>query len=158
MASTSSRLKNRAALFPLLLLPAVALGLVSCFSFPVEIPLDPECVIDTLVIVKAIPETTALEEKIVAEPAAASDPNLYALIKVLQVSKPMQLQWHWYSPENKLLRRSKSVEINAKGRYLSYFVAWDAMPQSYYAEKKGLWTVLITADGSFLAKTEFQID
>ena len=142
----------------ILALLASALGLFSCFSFRVEIPLDPECVIDTLVIVKAIPEKAALEEKITADPVSASDPNLYALIKVLQVSKPLKLQWHWYAPDNKLLRQSKSVEINAKGKYLSYFVAWDALPQSYYAEKKGRWTVLITADGFFLAKTEFEIN
>ncbi len=146
-----------AAVFRFLLLPVLMLGLFSCFSFRVEVPLDPECVIDTLVIVKAIPDKNALEEKIVAEAAATTDANLYALIKVLQVSKPLKLQWHWYSPENKLMRRSKTVEINAKDKYLSYFAAWDAMPQSYYADKKGRWTVLITADGAFLAKTEFEI-
>jgi len=151
-------LKKRPGPIRVLLLLATALGSFSCFSFRVEVPLDPECVIDTLVIVKAIPEKTALEEKIVAEPAMASDANLYALIKVLQVSKPLKLQWRWYSPDNKLLKESKSVEINAKGKYLSYFVAWDVLPQTYYAEKKGRWTVVITADGSFLAKTEFDVN
>ena len=141
-----------------LALLASALGLFSCFSFRVEIPLDPECVIDTLVIVKAIPEKADLENKIVAEAVAASDANIYALIKVLQVSKPLKLQWHWYAPDNKLLRRSKSVEINAKGKYLSYFAAWDALPQEYYLEKKGRWTVMITANDAYLAKTEFDIN
>jgi hypothetical protein len=131
--------------------------MLSCFSFRVEVPLDPECVIDTLVIVKAIPEKADLENKIAAEPVATTDANIYALIKVLQVSKPLRLQWHWYAPDNKLLRKSKSVVINAKGKYLSYFVAWDALSQTYYSEKKGRWTVLISADGSFLAKTEFEI-
>lgn len=134
------------------------LGLFSCFSFRVEVPLDPECVIDTLVIVKTIPAKADLENKIVAEPVATTDPNIYALIKVLQVSKPLKLQWHWYAPDNKLLRKSKIAEINAKGKYLSYFVAWDVLPQTYYSEKKGRWTVLITADGSFLAKIEFEIN
>jgi hypothetical protein len=155
---TLSRQKKRAAAIQVLVLPAIALALFSCFSFRVEIPLDPECIIDTLVIVKAIPEKAAFEEKTVAEPVATTDPNLYALIKVLQVSKPLKLQWHWYTPDNKLLRQSKVVEINSKDKYLSYFVAWDVLPQSYYAGKKGLWTVLITADGSFLAKTEFLIN
>lgn len=150
--------KRRPGHIRLLTLPAIALGLFACFSFRVEIPLDPECVVDTLVIVKTIPEKTALEEKIAAEPVAATDPSLYALIKVLQVSKPLKLQWHWYAPDNILLRESKSVEINAKGKYLSYFVAWDVLPQTYYADKKGRWTVLITADGTFLAKTEFEIN
>jgi hypothetical protein len=158
MLSTLSRRIKRPACIRILVLPALALALFSCFSFRIELPLDPECVIDTLVIVKAIPEKAALEEKIAAEPVAASDPNLYALIKVLQVSKPLKLQWLWYAPDSKLLKQSKSVEINAKGKYLSYFVAWDVLPQTYYAEKKGRWTVVITADDSFLAKTEFEIN
>lgn len=145
-------------MFKALAVAVMALVLSACFSFPVEIPLDPECVIDTMAIVKTIPEKTALENKIVAEAVTAADPNLYALIKVLQVSKSLKLQWHWYAPDKKLVRESKSVEINAKGKYLSYFVAWDALPQSYYAEKKGRWTVLITVDGSFLAKSEFDIN
>jgi len=151
-------LKKRPGPIRVFLLLATALASFSCFSFRVEVPLDPECVIDTLVIVKAIPEKAALEEKIVAEPVMASDANLYALIKVLQVSKPLKLQWCWYSPDNKLLKESKSVEINAKGKYLSYFAAWDVLPQTYYAEKKGRWTVVVTADGSFLAKTEFDVN
>ena len=158
MVSIISRQKKQQNRFQVPVLLAMALGSFSCFSFRIEVPLDPECVIDTLVIVKAIPEKAALEEKITAEPAAATDPNLYALIKVLQVSKPLKLQWHWYTPDNKLLRKSKSIEINAKGKYLSYFVAWDILPQAYYSGKKGHWTVLITADGSFLAKTEFEIN
>jgi hypothetical protein len=158
MLSTLSRRIKRPACIRVLVLPALALAMFSCFSFRIELPLDPECVIDTLVIVKAIPEKAALEEKIAAEPVAASDPNLYALIKVLQVSKPLKLQWLWYAPDSKLLKQSKSVEINAKGKYLSYFVAWDVLPQTYYAEKKGRWTVVITADDSFLAKTEFEIN
>jgi hypothetical protein len=158
MPPTLSMLKKRPGFIRVLLLPALALGFFSCFSFRVEIPLDPECVIDTLAIVKAVPDKAALDGKIVAEPAAASDANLYALIKVLQVSKPLKLQWRWYAPDNKLLKESKEVEINAKGKYLSYFVAWDVLPQTYYADKKGRWTVVITADGSFLAECGFDVN
>jgi hypothetical protein len=150
--------KKRPSRIRVLLFMVIALGLFSCCSFRVDVPLDPECVIDTLVIVKAIPAKADLENIIAAEPVATTDPNIYALIKVLQVSKPLKLQWHWYAPDNKLLRESKVAEINAKGKYLSYFVAWDALPQTYYLEKKGRWTVLITADDSFLAKTEFEIN
>lgn len=151
MPTTSASIKTLAA-------AAMALALSACFSFPIEIPLDPECVIDCMAIVKAVPEKTALENRIASDPVTAADANVYALIKVLMVSKPLKLQWHWYGPDNKLARESKSIEINAKNKYLSYFVAWDAMPQSYYAEKKGRWTVLITADSEFLAKSEFDIN
>jgi hypothetical protein len=158
MVPTLSRRKKWPGCIRKLVLPALVCGLFSCFSFRVEVPLDPECVIDTLVIVKAIPAKAELENKIAAEPVATTDEKIYALIKVLQVSKPLKLQWHWYSPDNKLLRKSKIAEINAKSKYLSYFVAWDVLAQTYYAEKKGRWTVVITADGSFLAKTEFDIN
>ena len=158
MVPTLPRQTKRPDRIRILALLAIALALISCFSFRVEVPLDPECVIDTLVIVKAIPDKAVLEEKITAEQVATTDPNMYALIKVLQVSKPLKLQWHWYAPDNKLLRKSKTAQINAKGKYLSYFVAWDALPQTYYAEKKGRWTVLITADDAYLAKTEFEIN
>jgi hypothetical protein len=158
MVSILSRQKKRTERFQVLLVLATAFGLVSCFSFRIEVPLDPECVIDTLVIIKTLPAKADMEEKIAAEPVATTDPNIYALIKVLQVSKPLKLQWHWYAPDNILLRKSKSIEINAKGKYLSYFMAWDVLPQTYYSEKKGRWTVLITADGSYLAKTEFEIN
>jgi hypothetical protein len=157
MGPTLSGRKKQPDPIQVLLLLLIAFGLFSCFSLRVEVPLDPECVIDTLVIVKTIPLKADLENKIVAEPVATTDANIYALIKVLQLSKPLKLQWHWYTPDNKLLMHSKSVEINAKSKYLSYFVAWDALPQNYYAEKKGRWTVLITADDAYLAKTEFDI-
>lgn len=158
MDSTLSGRKKLPERLRVLLLLLVPLGLFSCFSFRIELPLDPECIIDTLVIVKAIPAKADLENKIVAEPVATTDANIYALIKVLQLTKPLKLQWLWYSPDNKLLRQSKSVEINAKSKYLSYFVAWDGLPQTFYAEKKGRWTVLITADDAYLAKTEFDIN
>jgi hypothetical protein len=158
MVPTLSRQKKRFDRIQVLLLLTISLGMFSCFSFRVEVPLDPECVIDTLVIVKAIPAKADLEKKITAEPVATTDANIYALIKVLQLSKPLKLQWHWYAPDNKLLRKSTSVEINAKSKYLSYFVAWDALPQTYYLEKKGRWTVLITANDAYFAKTEFDIN
>ncbi len=74
------------------------------------------------------------------------------------MSKPLTLQWHWYSPDNQLVRRSKTVEINAKGKYLAYFAAWDTLPREYFSEKKGNWTVVITVDGGFLAKKEFTVN
>jgi hypothetical protein len=52
-----------------------------------------------------------LEGKNVAKPAVMTDANLFILIKVLQVSKPLKLQWHLYAPDNKLLRKSK-FQIN----------------------------------------------
>jgi len=130
----------------------------SCFSFRVTVPLDPECVVSTLAIVRSEPAAMDFEKPISDEPITASDPAVYSLIKVLQVSKPLKLQWHWYSPDNQLIRQSKTVEINAKSKYLAYFAAWDTLSQSFYSEKKGGWTVVITVDGNFLSKKEFTVN
>jgi len=142
-----------------LLLPAALLCCLSgCFSFRVTIPADPENVVGSLAIVHSEPGKLDLEKPIADEPFSADGAGVYALIKVLQVSRPLTLQWHWYSPANQLARRSPVVQINAKGKYLAYFAAWDILARSYYADKKGNWTVLITADGRFLASREFTVN
>lgn len=140
------------------LLAALLCAVPGCFSFRVTVPLDPECVVGALAIIRSEPGTLDFEKPILDEPLSADGAGVYALIKVLQVSKPLTLQWQWYSPDNQLVRRSPAVQINAKGKYLSYFAAWDILARSYYSEKKGNWTVLITADGSYLASREFTVN
>lgn len=137
---------------------AILFCIPSCFSFRITVPPDPECVVSTLAIVHSEPATMDFEKPINDDPITAGDTAVYSLIKVLQVSKPLKLQWHWYSPDNQLIRQSKIVEINAKNKYLAYFAAWDTLAQSYYSEKKGGWTVVITADGNFLSKKEFTVN
>jgi len=129
-----------------------------CFSFRVTVPLDPECVIGALAVVRSEPAAMDFEKPISDEPVTATDERIYTLVKVLQVSKPLTLQWNWYSPDNQLARQSKTVEINAKGKYLAYFVAWDTLARTVYSEKKGNWTVVITADGAFLARKDFLVN
>jgi len=144
--------------FRVLFLTGLLCCVTSCFSFRVIVPLDPECEVGSLAIVHSEPAAMDFEKPIGDEPVAAGDPAVYALIKVLQVSKPLKLQWHWYSPDNQLIRRSKTVEINARSKYLAYFAAWDMLSQSYYSDKKGAWTVVITLDGNFLSKKEFFVN
>jgi hypothetical protein len=142
----------------LLLLAAFLCCLGGCFSFRVTVPLDPECVVGELAIIHGDPGQLDFEKPLSDEPFNAASAGVYALIKVLQVSKPLTLQWLWYSPDNHLVRRSPAVRINAKSKYLSYFAAWDILSSSNYSEKKGNWTVLITADGGFLASREFTVN
>jgi hypothetical protein len=154
---SSAPRKHRSGLWTLLA-AAILFCLSSCFSFRINVPADPECVVGALAIVQSEPAAMDFEKPIKDEPVATSSPSIFMLIKVLQVSKPLQLQWHWYSPDNQLVRRSKTVEINAKSKYLAYFAAWDTLAHAYYSEKKGAWTVVITVDGAFLAKKEFSVN
>jgi len=136
---------------------ALLLTCTACFSFRVAVPPDPEEVVGTLAIVRTHPGDLDLEKPLADEPVSEDDAGIHSLIKVLQVSRPMILQWHWYSPDNLRLRSSKSVTVNAKARFLAYFAAWDTLPHQYYAGKKGNWAVVITADGRFFARKEFII-
>jgi hypothetical protein len=137
---------------------ALILTLSGCFSFRVAVPADPESVLGTLAIIHSEPATLNLENPISDEAIGSTDAGAIALVKVLQVSRPMTLQWHWYSPDNQRVRSSKTVAINAKAKYLAYFAAWDTLPREYYSEKKGNWTVVITVDASFFAKKEFTVN
>lgn len=141
-----------------LLAAVLLLAFGGCFSFRVTVPDDPDCVVGTVAVVRADPTALDYEKPIADEPLAEDDAGATVLVKVLQVSRPLVLQWHWYSPDNALARRSKTVVINSQGKYLAYFAAWDTLPRSYYAEKKGTWTVVITCDDSFLARKEFTVN
>lgn len=137
---------------------ALLLPLAGCFSFRVIVPPIPEDMVGSLAIIHSEPAAMDMEKPINDETIAASDAVVIALIKVLQVSRPLTLQWRWYSPDNRLARSSKTVQINAKARYLAYFAAWDRLPREFYSENKGAWTVVITVDGSFLARKEFSVN
>jgi hypothetical protein len=134
------------------------LACTACFSFRVAVPPDPEEVVGTLAIVRTHPGDLDLEKPLADEPVSEDDAGIHSLIKVLQVSRPMMLQWHWYSPDNQRLRSSTAVTVNAKARFLAYFAAWDTLPRQYYAGKTGNWSVVITTDGRFFARKEFIIE
>lgn len=141
-----------------LLVAALAVVQTGCFSFRVSVPPEPETVVGAMAIVRGEPASRNFDEPIRDEPVVAGDTVIHSLIKVLQVSKPLTLQWLWYSPDNQLVRRSQAVEINARGRYLAYFAAWDTLANPIYAEKKGKWTVVVLAGGGFLASKEFTVN
>ncbi len=131
--------------------------LSACLSFKINIPDEPEATVDYLAIVKAVDKDGNYNKAIGNDIIHANDPAAYALIKVLRLNRPLLLQWHWYNPQGQLLLESKAIEVNANKKYLEFFVAWDSLPGSYFTNQKGKWLVVITADGTFLAKGEFTI-
>lgn len=152
MAAMDTRSAPRsAALALLLLLPA-------CFSFRVAVPEEPGEVIGSLAVLCSPPSSLDLEKPVADEPVSGEAAAVHSLVKVLQVSKPVVLQWHWYSPDNVRVRSSKTVEVNARSKYLAYFAAWDTLPREQFAGRKGKWTVVITAGGRFLARKEFAVN
>ena len=152
MAAMVTRSAPRAAALSLLLLL-----LPACFSFRVAVPDEPGEVIGALAILCSPPSSLDLEKPVADEPVGADAAAVHSLVKVLQVSRPVVLQWHWYSPENVRVRSSKTVEVNARSKYLAYFAAWDTLPREQFAGRKGNWTVVITTGGRFLVRKEFTV-
>jgi len=130
----------------------------SCVSFKIAIPDEPELVVDYTAILKEIDKTKDFTVKIESEAIQASDRAVFALIKVLTVSKPAVVQWSWYDPQGNLAKKSQTIEVNAQKKYLEYFVAWDVMLNSHFKDLKGKWTVAITVNGLYLTKIEFQVN
>ena len=145
------RLLARALGLALLLSPA------ACVSLKVALPPDPQEVVAALAVVTAPPGSLDLERPVADQAADEAAEAVHALIKVLNVNRALALQWHWYSPENKRIRLSKSVAANARGRTLAYFAAWDTLPRAAFAGMKGTWTVVVSADGRFLARKYFAV-
>lgn len=141
----------RALGLALLFLPA------ACVSLKISLPDDPQEVVAALAVVAGDPAALDLERPLADETIEQGSEAVHALIKVLNVNRPLSLQWHWYSPENLRVRLSRSVTVNARGRTLAYFAAWDSLPQKNFAGKPGRWTVAITAGGLLLARKEFTL-
>lgn len=128
-----------------------------CVSFRGHVPDEPEIVVDYLAVVRNIDRNAPYVNRVASEAIHADDPAVYVLVKVVNVAAPLRLQWSWYDPDNKLVKRSKAVEVNSRKKFLEYFVAWDMLPRSLFAGSKGRWVVAIAADRKFLGRVEFDI-
>lgn len=148
---------NRIAMRKIVRISLLVLMASGCVSFKGHVPDEPEIVVDYLSVVRSVDRNTNYKNRVSSEAIQAGDPAVYALIKVANIAAPLKLQWNWYSPEGKLVRQSKAVEVNSRRKFLEYFVAWDVLPRPLYAGSKGKWMVVVTADRTFLVRTAFDI-
>ena len=148
---------NRIAMHKITWFCLFVLFLPGCVSFRGHLPDEPEIVVDYLAVVRNIDHDNQYVNRVASEAIRADDPAVYALVKVVNVAAPLRLQWSWYNPEKKLVKRSKTVEVNSRKKFLEYFVAWDVLPRSLFAGSKGKWVVAVAADRKFLGRAEFDI-
>ena len=148
---------NRIAMRKIVRILLLVLLATGCVSFKGRVSDEPEIVVDYLSIVRSIDPKAHYENRLASEAIQAGDPAVYALIKVANIAAPLRLQWNWYNPEKKLVKQSKAIEVNSRKKFLEYFVAWDVLARPLYAGSKGKWMVVVTADGTFLARAEFDI-
>lgn len=148
---------NRTAMRKIFRLSLILLLAPGCVSFNARVPDEPVIVVDYLAIVRSVDREAHYENRLASEAIRAGDPAVYSLVKVVNVSSPLRLRWNWYNPEKKLVKQSKEIEVNNRKKFLEYFVAWDILPRPLFAGSKGKWMVVVTADGAFLCRAEFDI-
>ena len=148
---------NRIAMQKMIRLCLFVFFLSGCVSFRGHVPDEPEIVVDYLAVVRNIVRGAQYVDPVASEAIHADDPAVYALVKVVNIAGPLRLQWSWYNPGKKLVKRSNAVEVNSRKKYLEYFVAWDVLPRSLFAGAKGKWVVAVAADRKFIGRTEFDI-
>lgn len=132
--------------------------LVSCISLKIEIPDEPDGIVEYISNVKTIDRDSNFTKKIKNEKIFFTDSRVYVVIKVLNVGKRTTIKWKWFNPEKELVKSSEPVAINEGDRYLEYFVAWDSLENEIFKGKKGKWTVVVTLDDSFLILKEFTVN
>jgi len=141
----------------ILWLVALALAGTNCLSFKVTIPDDPFYRLEYAVILRQVDRNSDFSKPIANDEISTKDKTAFALIKVCGIDRPLKAQWFWYDPTGKLTKRSKSVDINVKNKYLEYFVAWDSLAAAQFADHEGQWTVIVRSDNLILAKIQFVI-
>ncbi len=129
----------------------------SCVTLKVEIPEEPDEIIDFIVILKMVDEGLDFSKSMKDNDVSTEDQNIFSLVKVLNISSKRTLKWFWYGPDKKLVKSSSPTFINKEGKYLEYFIAWDDIDNNLFSKKKGKWNVVIKLNGKFLGRKDFTI-
>lgn len=154
-------MRFRRLLLKFLLTVILGFSMVSCFykvSLKVELPDDPDVFVEYISIVKHLDRDSDFTKKIENEKVLNTDPEIFAVIKVFNISKKIDLKWKWFDPEKKLVRVSEPVAVNRKNGFLEYFVAWDSLDNELFAGKKGEWTVAVIVDDEYLTCCSFSVN
>lgn len=129
----------------------------ACISITLQLPEEPDCMVDYYAVCRQLGEDKDYETEIVSETIQSNDETVYAIIKVLNLSKTVRLNWHWFSPEKKRVKISKPLLVNKSNKFLQYFAAWDSLPNRYFKDQPGTWTVAVTCDDAFFYQFSFEI-
>lgn len=133
------------------------LSVSGCIRLKVELPPDPEVVVEYIAVKKSVHGINDFSKKLKDDEIRIFDPKVYLVIKVNDVGEPKQIQWRWFGPDEKIVRESDPQEVNQDEGYLSYFIAWDSMGNDLFEKKPGKWTVVVTVDNHFFTRKSFSI-
>lgn len=129
----------------------------SCVSITMNLPEEPDRMVDYYAVCRELGDDKDYETEINSDTIMTNDETVYAIIKVLNLSKTASLNWHWFNPGKKLIKISKPLQVNKNNKFLQYFAAWDSLPNRYFRDQPGIWTVVVTCDDSFFYQFSFEI-
>ena len=136
----------------------LTLMMLSCVSLKIELPDEPDGIVDYISIVKEIDRDFDFSKRVKSDKISCTDSKVFAVIKVFGVSKKIYVKWRWFNPHKTLVKISKPIIVNQKNKYLEYFVAWDSMDNKYFKGKKGEWSVAVIINNRFVKGQSFSID
>jgi hypothetical protein len=132
--------------------------MISCVSFKVQPPPDPENQIEALVLCSQI---TQKEELLYpGEPMTEFKPGagpIYCYVRLADVSQTIRLMWKWYTPDGHLHRETKEVTVNRDSVYLEAVTAYDHAEITPEEHEEGRWAVVVLLDGQLIGRLTFQL-
>jgi hypothetical protein len=132
--------------------------MISCVSFKIQPPPDPENQVEALVLCKRIeqkdglifPGVSLVEFK-------PGDGSIHCYVRLKDVSQTIRLMWKWYAPDGRLHRETKEVIVNRDAIYLETVTAYDQIELKPEKYEEGRWAVAVLMNGQLIGRRTFQL-
>jgi hypothetical protein len=132
--------------------------MISCVSFKIQPPADPENQVEALVLCKRIEQKDGLifpgASLVEFEPG---DGSIHCYVRLKNVSQTIRLKWKWYAPDERLYRETKEVIVNRDVIYLETVTAYDHIELKHQEYEEGRWAVAVLLDGQLIGRRTFQV-
>jgi len=133
--------------------------LLSCVSFRISPPLQPENSIGTMVLCKNVEQKGELlyPEGIQEEFQEGLEP-VHCFVRLHNVRRVIRLKWNWYDPQGKLCRKTDDLVVNRSEAYLEAVTAFDKIQAGLAEGAAGRWSVILFVDGVLAGRRSFVLD
>ena len=129
----------------------------SCINLKITLPENPGWGIEFFVVSNNLDSENNYDKIAGNIKIKSTAEYIYSIVKILNIEKKVKINWFWYGPDKKIIKKSSDTEVNSNSNFLEYFVIWDSIEKSYYQERKGNWSVIVMANGEFLSYKSFVI-
>jgi hypothetical protein len=138
-------------------LASLLLFLQCSVNMKITVPNPPANTANYLVIKNSIPEEIDHSENLTDDPTQTSGKEIYAIIKLSNITQSFYLIWKWYGPDQKLVKQSEPIIVNENKKYLQYAIIWDNLPAQFSIDKKGTWKIALFQNDVFLCSRQITL-